>query len=50
MLFNMKKGMKSAHDEKIHLYLYAVINHEAAADEREKCHAIVCDWDSKIVC
>jgi len=36
---------KLAHDEKMGIYLDAVLNHKAAADEREKCKAIVCDWD-----
>ena len=36
---------KLAHDEKMGIYFDAVLNHKAAADEREKCKAIICDWD-----
>ena len=36
---------RSAHEEKLGLYFDAVLNHKAAADEKEKCQAIICDWD-----
>ena len=34
-----------AQEKKIKLYFDAVLNHKAGADEREKCRAIICDWD-----
>ena len=34
-----------AQEKKIRLYFDAVLNHKAGADEREKCRAIICDWD-----
>lgn len=31
------------------LYFDAVLNHKAAADGKEQCRAIQCDWNSTII-
>lgn len=41
----LKNLANIAQEKKIKLYFDAVLNHKAAADEREKCRAIMCDSD-----
>lgn len=41
----LKKLANIAQEKNIKLYFDAVLNHKAAADEREKCRAIMCDSD-----
>ena len=42
---DLKILSKIAQEKKVFLYFDAVLNHKAAADEMEKCGAIICDWD-----
>jgi alpha-amylase len=41
----LKALVKVAQDSNVLLYFDAVLNHKAAADEKEKCMAIEVDWD-----
>ena len=41
----LKDLAKVIQEKKMKLYFDAVLNHKAAADEKEKCMAIICDWD-----
>jgi alpha-amylase len=45
----LKDLSNKAQEKNIHLYFDAVLNHKAAADETEKCRAIVCDWDGTLL-
>jgi hypothetical protein len=47
--FEELKSLSNLMQEKnMKLYFDAVLNHKAAADEKEKCMAITCEWDGTI--
>ena len=42
---DLKKLVGVAQSNHVLLYFDAVLNHKAAADEKENCRAIIVDWD-----
>jgi alpha-amylase len=42
---DLQELAKIAQNENVLLYFDAVLNHKAAADEKEKCKAIEVDWE-----
>ena len=47
--FEELKNLSNLMQEKnMKLYFDAILNHKAAADEKEKCMAIICDWDGTL--